>query len=290
MIDVVILGGGRMGTLHARAFDEIGPDARVVGVHDIDREAARTLAERRGVPVLDSLAEAIAAATLVVVATPIEAHRALVQAALAGGKAVLVEKPAVGSAGDAHALRRAGAEHGRPIFVGHSERYNPVFSELRERIGTRAVRELTLERLQPRGRASSHGVALNLAVHDLDLAAVLLGGPILVQHADGDRDELRATVRGRSGTATLHVSQRSTRRSRRIAATLDDGERLEGDLLGSPSSAREEPIVAQARAIVASLLGRTVSAAPATLAEGLAAVEAALALDPSPRLTPQTWP
>jgi predicted dehydrogenase len=269
MIDVVILGGGHMGTLHARVFGTASPEnARVVGVFDIDPTRS-TFA---------TLAEALDAADLTVVATPIDTHRALAQAALFAGSAVLVEKPVCGSTEDAQALDRAQRRSGRPVFVGHSERFNPVVVALRTRVDGRRVRQVTLERLAVDTRAAAHGVAVNLAVHDVDLARTFLGGTMLVRSASGD-------LEGGTGSATIHASQRALLRQRKITVDVDE-DRYEGDLLGGtlrgPDGAIQigtaEPLMLQARGILSELGGEGESGC-ATLADGIAALEIALNAD-----------
>lgn len=283
MIDVVILGGGHMGALHARVF-AAAPGARVAGVFDIDHDAANRVAQQRGISTFATLTEALDAADLAVVATPIESHRALAQAALFAGCAVLVEKPVCGTAADATALVRAQKRSGRPVFVGHSERFNPVIVALRGLVGDSSVRRLELERFAPRSRASAHPVAINLAVHDVDLARAFLGGTLLVQGARGEHDEIAIDLAGGGGRATVRTSQRATVRQRSITLDLDDATYV-GDLLGlsleGPDGpvalAAAEPLALQARAIVTAMSGGP--AAVATLADGVAALHLALAAE-----------
>ncbi len=285
MIDVVILGGGHMGALHARAFAEAAPRAaRVVGVYDVDAAVARKLAAARDVRAFETLADALGAAELVVVAAPTDAHRPLAQAALFAGRAVLIEKPACATAADAAALRAAEQRAKVPVFVGHSERFNPVVLGLRERLAGRALQRLRCERFGTATRAKEH-VLLNLAVHDLDLAAVLAPGPLMVRHARGDHGAVELVLDRPGFELEVSASQRANERRRTIAAA-SDGERFEGDLLAQTLAvggvavplSTGEPLVLQARAVLAALGAPVESeAAPAALADGLLAIDRALA-------------
>ncbi|CAN5272433.1 Gfo/Idh/MocA family oxidoreductase [soil metagenome] len=285
MIDVVILGGGHMGALHARVFALASPEtARVIGVFDVDAVAAARLAAARGIKVFSTLTEAVFAADLTVVATPIDSHRALAQEALFAGGAVLVEKPVCGTLADVVALERAHLRSGAPVFVGHSERFNPVIVAMRSLVRGQRVRRISLERLGPRSRHAEHGVAVNLAVHDLDLASIFLDGTMLVHSARGERDEIEIELTGGTGSAHLHASQRATTRTRQIVLDLDD-RTYEADLLdltltgtdGPLAVPHEEPLVLQARAILDALEGRPSTAA--RLEDGATAVRAALAAE-----------
>jgi predicted dehydrogenase len=280
MIDVVVLGGGHMGALHARVFAQAAPEhARVTGVYDIEPAVATRLAVARGVRAFETLALALEGAGLVVVATPSDTHRALAQAALSAGRAVLVEKPVCTNVTDALALRAAQRRAGRPVLVGHSERFNPVVLALRERVRGRGIRRVTCRRMGT-ARAREH-VLLNLAVHDLDLGRVLLGEALTLRAARGDGDAVHALLVGGTGELVLHADQCASERCRTIDVELDDGEVLRGDLLRSTLAVdgrvtaipSREPLLLQAQAVL-SELGAPVEAAAraADLHDGLAAV------------------
>ena len=71
----------------------------------------------------------------------------------------------------------AAAHYGRRLFVGHSERFNPVVRALCRELAPAAIRRLTFRRVgAPRSRARD--VLLNLAVHDFDLASYLTGARV----------------------------------------------------------------------------------------------------------------
>jgi len=271
---VTILGTGVMGRRHVRVFSGLHTRFDLVGVFDTNQGVGQEVAESARVRCFAREAEAIAAAELVVVASPIAAHAPQVRRALGAGCSVLVEKPFCGRAADAHTLATSPGA-GQHLFVGHSERYNPVVVALRALVTSRDVLALDLRRIaQPPTRSREHSVVLSLAVHDLDLAAYLTGGGIDLRSASGagaDRAEL--VVACDSGAvARLWVDRTSRVRERRIVVTTST-DILVGDLL-VPRLVRTarltgisnvlpvgdiEPLAAQALAVADALDGRGVN-------------------------------
>lgn len=110
---VAIVGAGLMGRWHANACHRAG--GHVVGIVDVNIDAARQLARRLQNPAVAVSLETLPASVeldLVHVCTPPEAHEAQVRSALARRCPVIVEKPVAPAAPETEALlveaRRAG--------------------------------------------------------------------------------------------------------------------------------------------------------------------------------------
>jgi predicted dehydrogenase len=259
-----------MGDRHARVLQALRARFEVVGGYDPRSEAATP----EGLLRLPSDDEAIGRAEVVVVASPIETHARLATRALAAGKHVLVEKPICATTAEANALVAAARGAAR-LFVGHSERFNPVVRALARLVGADEILRVDLRRV---GQARSGGgrALLNLGVHDLDLAAYLGGGEItlrgaVVSSADAQGEDfahlLFTTAFG--GAGHLYVDGRSPLRERSIVLATARWV-YHGDLLGHrlvrsarESSAKadvplplEEPLLAQASALADALDGK----------------------------------
>src|SRR5579859_8140383 len=167
-----------MGQRHARVLGALPERFEIVGAFDVKHD--RTVPA--GVPAVGTEAEAVARADVVVVATPIAAHAPMVARALAAGRHVLVEKPLCATGAEADALLGAAARTAARLFVGHSERFNPVVRSLARLVRRDQVVAIDLERVGP-FRPSDHGVLVNLGVHDFDLAAYLGGGHAVLRGA-----------------------------------------------------------------------------------------------------------
>jgi len=260
-----------MGQRHARVLGALPERFEIVGAFDVkhDRQVPA------GVAALASEAEAVARAEVVVVATPIAAHAGMVARALAAGRHVLVEKPLCATAGEAEGLlAAAGRSHAR-LFVGHSERFNPVVRSLARLVRRDHVVALDLERVGP-FRPSDHGVLVNLGVHDFDLAAYLGGGDAALRGAAGApearpaADDLAHVLLATASGAVAHVYVDRTvphKRRRLVLATsrwIYEGDLLAHRLLrtsrasGAASEVPlllEEPLRAQALALADALDG-----------------------------------
>jgi len=273
---VALLGLGAMGTCHARVLASLDARYEIVGGYDPRRESPTP----NGMVRLASEEEALAKAEVVVVASPVDTHARIAARALSAGKHVLVEKPISATAAEANALV-AVARGGAKLFVGHSERFNPVIRVLARLVGTDAILRMDLRRVG-RSRAGSGPALVNLGVHDLDLAAYLGGGEITLRGAVGSTSEdedfahVLFSVAG-GGSGHIHVDGCSPLRERLIV--LATGRWIyRGDLLahrlvrsarGSSTRADvplplEEPLLAQAHAFADVLDGR----APRDLATG----------------------
>jgi predicted dehydrogenase len=261
-----------MGQRHARVLAALEERFALVGTFDV-RAGVRAAAA----PVLASEEEAIDRADLVVVATPNHAHAPTVVRALERGRHVLVEKPLCARARDAEALVAAASAGSSHLFVGHSERFNPVVRVIARLVRTEGVVAIDLSRVGP-SRPTDCGVLLNLAVHDLDLAAYLGGGSATVRGSVG-RASVRASGEDAAhvllslasgGIGHVHVDRTVPERSRTIVVATPRWI-YEGDLLTHrlvrmcrESGARtevplpiDEPLVAQATALADALDGGT---------------------------------
>jgi UDP-N-acetylglucosamine 3-dehydrogenase len=285
---VTLVGLGGMGQRHARVLCALRDRFDLIGAYDVRGDVRPP----PGVVRLRSESEAIARAGVVVVATPIEAHAGTVARALAAGRHVLVEKPLCATAAEAQALTSEGC--GARLFVGHSERFNPVVRALARLVRGEDVVAIDLRRVGP-SKARDWGVLVNLGVHDLDLAAYLGGGDLLLRGAlvgapSGapveDLAHVLFSVQG-GGVGHLYVDRTAPAKQRTIELTTPRwtyrGDLLAHRLIRAPRSGGvttevplplEEPLSAQAVALADAV---DVGAAReiATGADGARAVELA---------------
>ncbi len=191
-IRTAVVGVGSIGRHHARIL-RASPTSELVAVVDRDEAIGRSVADAHGAMYLPTVAElielgGIGAAT---VAVPTEAHEAVASQLIEAGIPVLVEKPIANDVAAADRLIDLSARHGVPLAVGHIERFNPAIRLARELIRAGALGQiisLTSRRLGPVPPVrQTTDVVLDLAVHDLDLVAYLLGGRPRIVHAKGGR-------------------------------------------------------------------------------------------------------
>jgi len=223
-IRVAVLGTGSLGKEHTRVYAELAAAGLVqlTGVHDSQPDSARRVAERHGVPVLGSLAEAMTASDALSIVTPTSTHFELAKTLLQHGKHVLVEKPMTDNAAQAAELVQLARQQQCVLQVGHIERFNPVFKYL-ESVATEP-RFIETHRLSPYpARSTDIGVVLDLMIHDLDVVLAFVKSPVANVDAVGipvlstSEDIANARLRFANGcVANLTVSRVSPEKMRKI--------------------------------------------------------------------------
>ena len=183
-LPIGVIGVGALGRHHARHL-AASPLATLVGVHDIDHEQGRRVAEACGTRFFPDPETLLAEVEAVTIAVPTPAHAEVGLLALGAGRAVLMEKPLAASLEEADALVACAERRGVPLQVGHVERYNRAVRAARPLL--QDPRYLESDRLAPfQVRGTDVAVVLDLMIHDLDLILYLTGGaPVSEVRASG---------------------------------------------------------------------------------------------------------
>jgi UDP-N-acetylglucosamine 3-dehydrogenase len=190
----VLAGLGVMGSHHLRVLRSL-PGAELLGVADPDPERRAAAA---GVATHATLAEALDAHApdFACLAVPVDSLPAAAHAALASGAHVLVEKPTAATESEAAELLRAADDRGLVVAVGHVERFNPAVVALKEKLDAGLIGRIVqmhARRLSPfPNRSSMHGVAFDLATHDIDVMRYLSGSEVARVSAETARPLGRA--------------------------------------------------------------------------------------------------
>jgi len=228
-IRVGVIGAGVFGGYHMAKYAAM-PEVRLAGVFDPHPERAAALTTAHGGQPFASLEALLEACDAISIASPASAHAKAALAALRAGRHVYVEKPIATDLADADAILGEASRRGRIVACGFQER-----ALLRD-IGLFAIRERPLRieaaRLgRPAPRNLDVSVALDLMIHDLDLALALTDAEPLAVEAEGralanDRlDEVEAEVNFDDGfTALLRASRVAAERERRMTVVYPSGE------------------------------------------------------------------
>ena len=189
MLNIGLLGCGRIGQVHGRTISQID-GARVTAVADAFEAPAMALAEKTGAKVMDAV-ELIAYADVdaVVIGTPTDTHYDLIHAAAAEGKAIFCEKPVDMSADRIRECITAVEAAGVPFMTAFNRRFDPNFANLQSRIVVGEIGGVEIVTIQSRDPSpppisyikGSGGLFRDMMIHDLDMARFLLGeDPVMV--------------------------------------------------------------------------------------------------------------
>lgn len=173
-----LIGLGMMGRHHARVLRETeGID--LVAVADPSGDPHRVAGNLDVLPDVDALIAA--GIDLAVVAVPTIYHEPVALALAAAGVHTLVEKPIAADVAAGERVAKAFADAGLFGAVGHVERFNPAIQDVRRRIAAGEVGDVYQIATRRQGpfpaRIADVGVAKDLATHDIDLTAWIVGSP-----------------------------------------------------------------------------------------------------------------
>ncbi|MSU78621.1 MAG: Gfo/Idh/MocA family oxidoreductase [Gemmataceae bacterium] len=173
---IAVVGVGHLGKEHARIFAGL-PNVELVGVADANLDQAQAVARKHDTQAFTDywpLLNLVDAASIVV---PTTHHLAVAREFLKRGVPLLVEKPLARTTHEARELVELARQHRVILQVGHIERFNPAYEDIRSR--PFQPKFIRAQRMGPfTGRSTDVGVVLDLMIHDLDLILSLVDSPV----------------------------------------------------------------------------------------------------------------
>ncbi len=174
-VRVGVIGAGRMGQRHCRIYSNLRR-VHLAGVYDTDAGLAERIAAQYDAPFYSQLDDLLDNADAVSLTASTPAHHDVALRCLERGVHVLVEKPITETLEQAEALTEAAEASGLVVQVGHIERFNPAYIELKNVLEEMHVLAINLRRLSPyEGSNVDVDVVLDLMIHDTNLVLDLLG-------------------------------------------------------------------------------------------------------------------
>jgi len=194
MTGVGLIGGGRIGSLHAGNIAR-HVHARLVAVHDAQPAAARVLADRYGAEVAESVDALLANRDVdaLFICSPTDTHVDLIGRAAAAGKAIFCEKPIDIEMASAARVPVMLERNPVPFMIGFHRRFDPSTRRIAEHIASGDLGKVEFIRVTSRDPApppiayiqSSGGVFRDMTIHDLDLCRWLTGREFTTVFAKG---------------------------------------------------------------------------------------------------------
>ncbi|RME25278.1 MAG: gfo/Idh/MocA family oxidoreductase [Candidatus Zixiibacteriota bacterium] len=171
-----VVGVGHLGRFHLKWLAQL-PQSELVGIYDVDTHKAQKLAAQYGTQVFDSLEDLAEAVEAVSIAVPTTDHFSVAASLIEHGCHCLIEKPVTADLEQADRLNRLADTHDVIVMVGQIERFNPAIRALQtEDVRPTFIEGHRLAAFDPRG--TDVAVVLDLMIHDIDLALMLVRSSI----------------------------------------------------------------------------------------------------------------
>ncbi len=223
---VGVVGVGYLGRFHARIYAAM-PDVELVGVADVDRDTAHSVAGQHGCRAYTDARELLGKVDAVSIAVPTVAHLAVARPFLESGVHMLMEKPLASCYQEALELVELAERAGVVFQVGHLERFNAGVMALAERaVNPRFIEVHRLGTFVE--RATDVDVVTDLMIHDIDIVLALVKSNIRNIAAAGTRvltdhlDIANARIEFENGAvANITASRVSNKKLRRIRVFSD---------------------------------------------------------------------
>ncbi len=221
MLKVGIVGVGQFGQNHARILSE-SDKCEFVGLYDWRPERAREIAEKINAKAFESFEALISECDALVVVVTTISHFELAEKALKNGIHVFIEKPITETLQQAEELLEIARKDNLKIQVGHIERFNPIVSEMEDKIKDPIFMEChRIAPFTPRG--TDIPVVLELMIHDIDLILAFCKSEVKHISASGSGvmtksiDIANARIEFEDGAvANITASRISMKRSRKL--------------------------------------------------------------------------
>lgn len=209
-INFGIIGAGRIGKVHAETLAFRLPEARVMAIADVRREAAQAVADRCGIPVVAESADEILAdprIRAVLICSSTDTHAELIVRAAQAGKQIFCEKPIAHDLSQIDCALAAVKAAGVKLQIGFNRRFDANFARVRSavvrgEIGTPRLLHIISRDPSPPPISYvrvSGGMFMDMTIHDFDMARFLTGdeveeiytaGGVMVDPEIGDAGDL----------------------------------------------------------------------------------------------------
>lgn len=188
VLNVGVIGLGRLGSLYAEYLAYQIPRSSVLAITDEDAERAENIGHRLNIPhVFTDYRDMLELDNLdaVVITTPTSTHKDIVITASGKGKMIFCEKPLSISLDDADTMKQVVQENASFFHMGFMRRFDPGYASAKEKIESGEIGEPivfkstsrdphrpSLEYADPK---MSGGLFLDMGIHDFDLARWFMG-------------------------------------------------------------------------------------------------------------------
>ncbi len=194
-IKALVVGAGRMGTIHALNL-KVNPQVELVGVVDIDIDRAKKLSEQLHVPAYNDFLSALKSQKpdMVVIAVSTQYHAPLIRQAAENGVHVFVEKPMGLNTEQNQEIARIVDKYGIKLQVGFQRLYDESFIRAKKLIDDGKIGKPLIAKLISRDPSPTPGIGTilypgaiydDMAIHDFSVMIWLFGFKKMKVYASG---------------------------------------------------------------------------------------------------------
>ena len=197
VLNVGVIGAGRIGRVHAENLAYRVRQAKVVAIADVFPEAAQKLATDLQVAAVYSDPQKLLAdrqIDAVAICSSTDTHARLMEDAARAGKHIFCEKPIALDLVKIDEALAAVARAGVKLQIGFNRRFDPSFKRVREIVAAGGVGVPHILRITSRDPAPppiayvkvSGGIFVDMTIHDFDMARYLMGCEVEEVYAAGN--------------------------------------------------------------------------------------------------------
>lgn len=194
LLNIGIIGAGRIGSLHAKSVTYNVPSAKVYGITDVNKAGLCELAETLGIDkIYENYQEMLADPTIdaVLVCSSTDTHADIAIEAATAGKHIFCEKPVDLTPEKVEAVIEAVKKAGIKLQIGFNRRFDHNFANVKNMITSGNVGDVHIIKITSRDPAPppaeysavSGGMFLDMTIHDFDMARFLAGSEVTEVYA-----------------------------------------------------------------------------------------------------------
>lgn len=230
-----IIGVGNMGKNHARAAHELD-STELVAVADASAQTANAIAKLYQCAAYDDYVKMLDECEIdaVSICVPTTLHTRVAMECLRRGKHVLLEKPIAPTVEEGLQLQAFAREQGVQLMIGHIERFNPAVVKVKELLRNNEIGRVVSIMARRVGvfppQIRDANIAVDLAIHDLDIVSYLLDEfPVDVtsdkrrNHIELREDSVEFFLRYPSAAAYVQANWITPVKIRKLNITGTDG-------------------------------------------------------------------
>ena len=220
MIRIGVVGCGHLGGIHIKLLNA-SKNFDLLGFLDNDDKRATEIQQQYNIKRFDDINELSNQINAVIIATPTTSHYSLAKFFLQQKKHVFIEKPITSTIQEAKELTLLANKFGLIGQVGHVERFNSAYSNVKKILNPMFIEAHRLSHYPERGTDVS--VVLDLMIHDIDIILSVIDSPIKKVNANGTKvisdnpDIVNARIEFENGcVANLTASRISLKKMRKM--------------------------------------------------------------------------